>query len=146
MGCECGRDERKTIARGIKARAKRNGEEGAANNLLSNSKLQPITLNLALDVLHVLHQEMSTAVLDLAALVGGAESDDGCARGDTSTDSRGRIFEDDTLLGVETELFGGEEEGVREGLAVLETLVVGGDGDGRGSDTDASHASVSCSK
>lgn len=85
---------------------------------------------------------MRAAVLDLGPLVARAHGDDGRARGNARTDARGRVLEDDTLLRVEPELLGSEQEGVGGGLAGLETLVVCGDGDFWWGDADAGHAAV----
>ena len=109
---------------------------------LLDSEPQVTMLYLDLHALHIVNDEVSTAVLNLRPLVAGADSDDDRARCDASPDTRGRVLENDTASCVEAELLGGEEEWVGRGLARLETLVVRGDGDARRGDTDASHTSV----
>lgn len=54
-----------------------------------------------------------------------------------------RVLKDDRRLAGEAELLGSEKEGIREGLASLKSVVIGGDGDlGRGN-TDSSHGTMS---
>ena len=96
-----------------------------------------------MDFLHVLDDIVGAAVLDLAPLVRRADCNDRSTGGDTRADTTGRVFEDDTLLGVVAETLGGEEEGIGERLALLKTFVIGSDGDFRRRDTDAGHAAVS---
>ena len=115
-------------------------------SLCSYCELELVTNNVTVDFLHVFDDVVGTAVLDLAPLVRCADSNDGSTGSNTGADTAGRVFEDDTFLGVVAEALGSEEEGIGERLAILKTLVVGGDGDfGRG-DTNTSHATVSYQK
>ena len=109
---------------------------------LLDSEAQVTMLYLDLHALHIVNDEVGTAVLNLRPLVAGADSDDDRARRDASPDTRGRILENDTACGIKAELLGSEQERVRRGLARLETLVVRGDGDARRDDADAGHTSV----
>lgn len=95
------------------------------------------------DLLHVLDDKVGSAVLNLRTLVACAHSDDCGSRGDTGTDTGWRILEDDALLRVKAEALGSEEERIRGGLAGLEPLVVGGNGDWRWGDANSGHAAIS---
>lgn len=114
------------------------------NLLVANGELQPILQGMDLDIVHVLNNVMRPAVLDLAALVTCADSDDGCAGRDASADTGGRVLEDDALLGVITQALRSQQERIREGLAVLEALVISGDRYGRWCDADTGHAAMRC--
>ena len=109
---------------------------------LLHGEPQVTVLYLNLHALHIVDDEVGTAVLNLRPLMARADSDDDRARRDSSPDSRGRVLENDTASCIEAELLGGEEEWVGRGLARLETLVVRGDGNAWRSDADASHTSV----
>lgn len=97
----------------------------------------------AADFLHVLDDEVGAAVLDLRTLVTRADSDDGGTGGNTSTNARRRVFEDDAFFAVEAEALGSEQEGVGGGLSGLEPLVAGGDGNWWWGNADSGHATVS---
>jgi hypothetical protein len=105
--------------------------------------LRSFTDRFTVDLLHVLDDKVGSAVLNLRTLVARAHSDDCGSGGDTGADTRWRILEDDALLRVKAEALGSEEEGIRGGLAGLEPLVVGGDGDWWWGDADSSHAAIS---
>ena len=110
---------------------------------LLNMEPQPATrAYLTAHLLHILHKVMRPAFLDLLARVARAHRDDGRARRDARADAGGRVLEDDAALRVEAEALGGEEEGVRSRFTGFETFVVGGDGDGRRSNTDTGHATI----
>lgn len=86
---------------------------------------------------------MGAAILDLGPLVAGAKSNDGGAACNTSTDSAWGVLEDNAIGGFVAEALGGEEEGIGSGFPSLETFVIGSDGDGGRSDSDARHATIS---
>jgi len=98
---------------------------------------------LTVDLLHVLDDKVGSAVLNLRTLVACTHSDDCGSGGDTGADTGWRILEDDALLRVKAEALGGEEERIRGGLAGLEPLVVGGNGNWWWGDADSGHAAIS---
>ena len=86
------------------------------------------------DLLHGLHNIVSAEAFDLLALMRGADGNDGRASSHSRFDAGRRVLENDGTLGVNAKIFGGQEEGVGEGFAPLETGVVGGHANVRNGD------------
>lgn len=86
----------------------------------------PVTILTNFDLLHGINDVVCAEVVYLLSLVRCTHSDDDAASRDRCLDAGGRVLEDGRLLGIETEICRGQEEGVGERLAALQTGVVGG--------------------
>ena len=68
----------------------------------------------AMNLLHIVDEEVCATVLDLLLLMRGADGDDSCTRSNTRTNARRRVLEDNTILGIVAELIGSERRGGRD--------------------------------
>ena len=110
--------------------------------LLHNNELETVALVNDANLLHRVYNEVRPTVLDLLPLVARAHSNHNRARGNASPDPGRRVLEHDTTLRVVPEFLRREQERVGSGLAGLQPLVVGRDGDFGGRDADAGHAAI----
>jgi hypothetical protein len=88
-----------------------------------------------LNLVQSIDDVMGAEFVDLFTLVRRANGDDSSARRYSGFDTTGGVLEDHRPFWVDPEVRRGEEKRIREGLATLETYIVGSHADFRDSNT-----------